>query len=778
MAHAHIIRSLGACWCLAAPALLNAQLASSLTGRVTDATTSRPLPEARVSLHTSDTAFTTATDESGRYRFTALPTGIHALRVTHPGHAPAGIPEVWVRAGRTEVQDVELEATGTVLGEVAVAGGPHRMRSAAAQGALTVEQSLRYPATFSDPTRLATTQPGVATMSDQSNHFSVRGNGPAANAYLLEGAEIVTPNHLTNAGTVTDLPSLTGGGTNILSAQMLGPSRLRTGAMPASHGNALGGIMDMRLRRGTHERQAYTLQAGLTGLDVSTEGPFRKGSSASYLVNYRYSTVGLLSDLGVDLSDERIGFQDLSMHVALPIGRSQLSVFGLGGLSHNYFTHKDSADREVDKDGRDIDYGSRMGAAGLTLLVPIGERARWRTTAVISAIDQEREEVEIESGLDLSYEHRLMERKIAVVTDVQGRMGGATSYRIGGNILQRTVLVERQAGSGRTELGQLSGTSVETILLRPFTTITHEFGPGLRLEAGAAYAHDSHSGVGIAEPRADLSFRPGDDHELQLTIGQRSQLDRVQYYPTSTFGPTRMEEAVFAYDHAFRPHLRFHVELYHQRILGVPQETGPWYSAQGDPFGSLVNLWDEYREGSRSASGRATNSGLEIGITRTFHRDLFYQVNLSVMDATFTAADGGESPARWNNSYLGNVIVGREFSKRTEARERTWGVNGRFHVAGGLRTTPIHLEASRAAGTTVYDTARLMDEQLPTFHRIDLRVYLKRARSGRTGMWALDLQNVLGTRNTAFRYYDRRQDKVITKYQLGLIPNLSYRIEF
>jgi hypothetical protein len=51
-------------------------------------------------------------------------------------------------------------------------------------------------------------------------------------------------------------------------------------------------------------------------------------------------------------------------------------------------------------------------------------------------------------------------------------------------------------------------------------------------------------------------------------------------------------------------------------------------------------------------------------------------------------------------------------------------------------------------------------------------------RKGRTGLWALDLQNVTGARNAAFRYFDFRKHEVITKYQLGLIPNLSYRIEF
>ena len=69
-------------------------------------------------------------------------------------------------------------------------------------------------------------------------------------------------------------------------------------------------------------------------------------------------------------------------------------------------------------------------------------------------------------------------------------------------------------------------------------------------------------------------------------------------------------------------------------------------------------------------------------------------------------------------------------------------------------------------------------EQLGSVFSMDLRVYLKREHRNRTGMWALDLLNATNAQNEAFRYFDLRKDEVVTKYQLGLIPNLSYRIEF
>ena len=73
---------------------------------------------------------------------------------------------------------------------------------------------------------------------------------------------------------------------------------------------------------------------------------------------------------------------------------------------------------------------------------------------------------------------------------------------------------------------------------------------------------------------------------------------------------------------------------------------------------------------------------------------------------------------------------------------------------------------------------RPYSDRYDNFFRIDLRIYLKREHQRRTGMWAMDLQNVTNAKNEAYRYFDARKNELVTKYQLGLIPNLSYRIEF
>ncbi len=745
---------------------LVAQTTSVLRGTVVDAATQSAITGAVVRVMVGDSNHVATTDEQGAYRFGSIPTGVHALEVAHARYASSAPLEVWVRAGRTETVDIELHATGRELGGLDVQADAPQRTAPLGTHVLTVEQTLRYPATFFDPARLATTAPGVASANDQANHMSVRGNGPASTAYLLEGAEIVTPNHLTNAGTATDLPTLTGGGTTILSAQMLGTSRLLTGGFGASYGNALGGIMDMHLRRGATDRQAYTLQAGLLGIDLSTEGPFVRDGRSSYVVNYRYSTLGLLGSMGVDLGDEAIDFQDLSFHVSVPFDRGSLSIFGMGGISSNRFTAlEDTALWEFDKDSQNIDYAASMGAAGATFRWRLGENTVWHTTAVISANEQERTADGVYFGtFAVDTYARLLERKASFVSRLNGAWGARTAWTAGASAMQRTVV---------KDLG--FGTDADTTwLLRPFAQVEHDLNERLHVELGMAVAACTFSSVWVPEPRALLVWRPGRSNALSLAAGQRSQLSQVQnFFDGSLFGiirppigPTRLQEVVLAYDQPLTPQLVLHAEVYHQQLRDVP--VSAWWSVSNG-F-SMLNQWDEVDYILLQPTGTGTNTGVELGVQRRMHHGLFYTVNATWLDATFTDASEERYGSRWNTTAMGNLIVGKEFEKQKESMKRTWGVNGRVAVMGGQRYTPLD-----AVG---FATDEAWSAQYDTYQRIDLRVYLKREHTRRTGMWALDLLNLAGAQNVGYIYFDRRKNEVVTKYQLGLIPNISYRIEF
>ena len=337
--------------------------AQNIKGFVIDATTNKALQGAVIVLKNTDK--NTSSDEQGVFVFQEIPSGNYTAEITFVGYAKAIVKDVVVKKGADTELNVALQVSDNELNTVLVNGERNDpFATLQTKYVLGVEQTLRTPAAFNDPARLAMQAPGVVNDNDLANGLSIRGYSPDAMQWRLEGVEIVNPNHLANASSFNDRATANAGGTNALSSQMLGTSSLITGGFTGEYNNVISGAMDMRLRNGNTERHRFTTQASLVGLDVAAEGPFSKKSKASYLVNYRYSTVGLLQKMGVPLSDEIISFQDLAWNIQLPIGKkSNLKVFGMLGNSSNTFeTKKDTI--ATDRDLTDVYFKDKLQVFG------------------------------------------------------------------------------------------------------------------------------------------------------------------------------------------------------------------------------------------------------------------------------------------------------------------------------------------------------------------------------------------------------------------------------
>lgn len=106
------------------------------------------------------------------------------------------------------------------------------------------------------------------------------------------------------------------------------------------------------------------------------------------------------------------------------------------------------------------------------------------------------------------------------------------------------------------------------------------------------------------------------------------------------------------------------------------------------------------------------------------------------------------------------------------------GINTKVTYVGGLRYTPIDLEASNKAGEVMYDNSKPFSVQNPNYFRMDIRFSLKRNYAKHTNTLSLDLQNATNHQNVGGQYYDENAKSSKYWYQLGILPVLAYRIEF
>src|SRR5262249_39186521 len=139
--------------------------------------------------------------------------------------------------------------------------------------------------------------------------------------------------------------------------------------------------------KGNNQKREYTIQAGVLGLDVAAEGPFKKGYDGSYLINYRYSTLSVLGKIGVPLGRAITNFQDLSFNLHLPTKRTgTFGLFGFGGISDQTSAAvKDSLKWKDDDFFRyNAKFYSNTGAVGLTNTRLFRNRAYLKMALVFS----------------------------------------------------------------------------------------------------------------------------------------------------------------------------------------------------------------------------------------------------------------------------------------------------------------------------------------------------------------------------------------------------------
>lgn len=742
------------------------QIIQSVRGRVSSEQ-SRLLPGATVVVLVDQAVAATAvTDSTGRFSLQLEP-GRYLFRASFVGHEPREV-EWLVIGGKESVVDLVLTEQPFELDEVEITA-PTPVHVQAGTTNLSIEKSLRVPANFFDPLRLAVATPGAVAVNDQGNVLSVKGYSPNAMLWRVQGLDVLNPNHLANAGTLSDRPVSFGGSISVLSAQVLDNTEFASGWYPARYGNALSAVVDMHLREGNKNQYEFTAQASVIGLDVAAEGPLTKKKSSSFLANYRYSTVGLLSGLGLNFGDERINFQDFSFHGHVRHPHGETSFFGWGGISSNRFTRKPEPEWQTEKDRYTIDFDGTVWAVGAKHTW--GRVWRWEWGTAFSAQSQNR----FSQSVDIPQPHinaEVFEQQQWLLTQRlltrrswkrQQLEAGVQLNQQSGNLNVQTVVPQYFALGFPNFQGTVTGA-----LIQPFIHYTHRLTKKWELQAGFRTPYFTYNNTHALEPRLALT-RMGRANSFQLSYSQVSQTQSVPTYlqpGNRNLALTRSAQWLAEWRATFANH-QFTAQGFYHQLRNVPIST------DGSLF-SAVNQFDEFAPTGLVSEGRGTHAGFSGAIDRKLANSFYYGINGTRYHATFTDIRQVTYTARFNGGYAFTMLAGKEWGRAA----RTFGVHVRFLYFGGLRQQPIDVLTSQLYGTTIFDTRRGYVVRQPDYWRPDVRISWRKNKPNYTRTLSLDIQNVANHKNVAFQYFDSFLQRVETRYQLGIIPVLVYRVDF
>ncbi|NBP68457.1 MAG: carboxypeptidase-like regulatory domain-containing protein, partial [Cytophagia bacterium] len=316
--------------------LATAQTTQTVRGRVLDEVSKTPLIGVNIALLTTEGISGTATDADGNFRLANVPLGRQRFRITYIGYEEQLLNDVMVTAGKEVVLTINLTEAISQLNELVVTANTKEDKSASnndlavvSTRSFNVDDTKRYAGALGDPSRMAANFAGVVGGDDSRNDIVVRGNSPSGMLWQLEGLNIPNPNHF---GSLTS----TGGPVSMLNNNNLDKSDFMTSAFTAQYGNALAGVFDIKLRDGNNENREYVAQVGFNGFELGAEGPLSQKSEASFIANYRYSTLGVFQALGLEFGtgSNTPLYQDLNFKVSLPTkNNGKWTIFGIGGIS-------------------------------------------------------------------------------------------------------------------------------------------------------------------------------------------------------------------------------------------------------------------------------------------------------------------------------------------------------------------------------------------------------------------------------------------------------------
>jgi hypothetical protein len=731
----------------------------------------------------------TLTDSLGKYTLTNIPPDRYDIKISYFGYKSQIISNIVVTSGKEVILDIALEEEFTKLDEVVVKatnkdGTINKMASVSAR-TFSMEEVNRYAGGRSDPARLAANFAGVSAPDDSRNDIVIRGNSPVGVLWRIDGMNVTNPNHFASVGT-------TGGAVSALNTNLLKNSDFFTSAFPSEYGNATSGVFDLGLRSGNNKKRETTLQAGvITGLELTTEGPFSKKNDASYLVGYRYSLARIAQAVGIDIGTTATPtYQDLSFK--LNSGTTKFGKFSMFGiLAASTIEIGGGSGNSLYGGGNQVDFASKIGIGGVNHFKQLNSKSYISSTVGVNYSSTDQMGYGFDPMADSSYikeTSQVAKTTYFLSTNYNLKINSRLFFKVGliDEIIGLDLYYKTKDNIFAPEK-QIWDYQSNTNLVQGYAHLKYAASNKLTVNVGVHSNYFMLNKSTSIEPRLGLIYNATAKSSFNFGYGLHSQLQPINVYflqTTDNTGNTvynnldldftKSHHFVLAYNLQPFNDWRIKTELYYQSIYNVPVTS---YSSNY----SMLNTGSTFKTDLADSlinEGTGTNYGIELTVEKFFSKGYYGLITASLYQSKYTGSDGIEHNTAFNGRYVYNILGGKEWKVGKEKRN-SLSVDIKFTNAGGRAYTSIDLEASNLAGREVLSTDSY-SSYYSNYYRLDVKAGFTLNSSKRkiAQTFSLDLQNVTNHDNVFSQSYDRQSQSISTTYQLGFFPNVVYKIQF
>ena len=758
-------------------------ITQTVKGKIFDNITQEPIIGASIVLLNTDPLVGTITNFDGDFLLENVPVGRQSIKISMVGYETYYANEILIGSGKQIILNVELEENLTELDEVVLIPKRQKEKTINSMATLSsrqfsVEENQRFAGGLDDPARLVSSFPGVASPSIKSNGISIRGNSPSGLLWRIEGVEIPSPNHF------ADLNIAGAGVLTALSNQVMGNSDFYTGAFPAEYGNATSGVFDINLRSGNSSEREYSIQAGVLGIDFATEGPFNKNNNSSYLFNYRYSTLALItpllpSDAGV------LKYQDLSYKIKIPTKKAGVfSFWGLGAYDGINSEALEPEERETENDGWNSQLKQYLFASGINNKIKINANSFLNTTLAVSGngvkfneqyMNDDFEELSQSETKKNTYKITLQSHINSYFSDRHYNRTGFYINNLGYDLDVNSASIE---DTSPLNIAKEKGNSM---LFQFFSQSRFRLNKKFQINAGFHVQYFGLNKEITFEPRIAFKYQHNEKQSFALAYGLHSKIESLPIYfvndngnqPNKNLKFMKANHFVLSYNSMLTENLKLSIEPYYQYLNNVPVEE--------DGYISTLNIQNNlFFDKVLMNGGKGRNIGIDFSLEQYLKKGLYFMLSASVFDSKYTANDGIERNTRLNKNYVFNALIGKEWQVG-KAKNNLLSANVRLNYLGGNRIESIDEQSTIDNQEVIYGetngnisfTQKYSDTPITSF-----TISYRKNKPKYSSVWSLQVLNALMTEEFDKDIYNLKTGMIETKYSKTIIPNLSYKIEF
>jgi hypothetical protein len=764
-----------------------------LKGSVTDKETRVPLAGANIVVLNTSPLNGTTTDLSGKFRL-SVETGRISVRISFLGYEDVVLSDLLIASGKEVELNIELREKIINTGEVIVSAGKEKaaginyMASVSTQ-TIRSDDALRYAGGFYDPSRIVNSFAGVVTAnSDESNDIVIRGNSSRGLLWRLEGIEIPNPNHF------SDGQGGSGGFYSAITSNVISNFDFFTGAFPAEYGNAVSGVMDLNLRKGNSDHHEFAFQTGMIGAEVSAEGPIKKNSGASFLIDSRYVNFGYLDRLNlIDLGSTNLAprSQDVVFNINLPGNKSgNINLFGFyGGSEIGKVAVRDVSQWSTNDDRWEEIQTQSSAVLGIKHLLPLpGGNGYIRSVLAFTGYYDIYSEGFVDSSFirTNSYHHDYNFPALRFSFLMNNKLNQKNVLRTGFDVQFLGGKMKDQRLNSSGVYDNLVAPDAFGALYQVYTQLKNRLTENFEINSGVHLMVFTINGALNLEPRLGLrwQFAPGKYFSAGMGVHSRTESFPVYFgliknshgireELNNDLGLSKSFQLVSGLDLSITQTIRLRIEGYNQKLYEIPiiNKVNSTYSA--------LNTAEELPESVLENKGSGYNRGIEVTLEKSFSKNFYFLYTASLFNSKYKPGDGKWYNTYYNTSFVTNFLAGKDFYLGMNKRNSI-GINMKSLLRGGYRYTPVDMTKSMKSKKIVYATAQTYGERLPDFLRVDAGINFRRNNPGYSWIIMLDVQNVTDRKNVFRKRYSFVNGGVVTKYDysIGIVPVVNLRLEF